>query len=409
MGGAFFTGLSGLAASSLGIKVTGNNLANVNTIGYKANNAFFQELLFAGKNDIQVGQGVTPTSIQQVWSQGNIQQSQISTDMAIQGAGYFVVGDGVNSQFYTRAGNFIINKEGKLVTPEGKFVLGYPQVNGQIDTNANLTVLNLAPGQILPAVPTSVIRLTTNLNSETTTGESFSTSTLVYDSLGASHAVTFKFTKTATGWDYELSVPAADVGGLATAPPKVIATGSLTFDNKGKLTSPTGDVTGITITGFTNKAADLKFDWDLFGPNSAVYLSQFNLPSSTSETFQNGNSSGSLASIIVRANGVVEGLFTNGETAPLGQIAIATFTNPQGLVKAGANLYARTTQSGEPTVGAAGAGGRGELRGNALEMSNVDIAEEFIKLIIFQRAYQANSRLITTADEVTQEAIQLKR
>jgi flagellar hook protein FlgE len=446
MGGSFFIGLSGLTASSVGIKTVGNNLANANTVGYKANNAFFQELLFAGISEMQAGQGVIPSRIQQVWSQGNIQQSQVATDMAVQGAGFFVVGDGVNSEFYTRAGNFVLDSEGYLVTGGGMYVMGYPAKDGTIDQNSSLTKLNISLGQVLPPKSTQLVRFVTNLASGTpvcpanpTTEEvnasSFSTSVTVYDSLGESHIVTARFIKTAPDqWTYVMSLPPSDVD-TDIYPDGVIAVGTMTFGSDGTLssvdpdaswTSPGGvtyqpgngtvsdnqpsDVFGIEISDLKNGASTITFDWDIVDLASGkVFLSQFNLPSATSETYQNGNSAGALTSVIVRKNGVIEGLFSNGETSQLGQVVLANFTNPQGLVKAGNNLYARTTDSGEPTIGAAGTGGRGEIHGNALEMSNVEIAEEFIKLIIFQRGFQANSRVVMTADEITQEAIALKR
>jgi len=414
MSGAFFIGLSGLTANSLGIKNVGNNLANTNTIGYKASNLFFEELRSASEGP-DGGQGVDISATQQVWTQGNIQQSQLATDMAVRGSGFFVVGDGVNSQFYTRAGNFEIDREGKLVTSSGLYVMGFPVVNGVIDPNADLTPIDVTPGKILPANATSEVHFVTNLNSETPSETvnpdlaSFSTSTLMYDSLGASHALTVTFTKTDTGWRYEMTIPASDIGGALTDPPVSIQTGNLSFDSDGKLTSPATDVSGIAITGLANGASDIVFEWTLYDEQGDGLLTQFNLPSSTSETYQNGNGAGTLSDIFVLEDGTIEGLFSNGETSPLGQVVLSNFTSPQGLVRVGDNLYARTTQSGEPTIGAAATGGRGRIQGNAIEMSNVDVAEEFIKLIIFQRGYQANARVITTSDQITLETLQLKQ
>lgn len=406
MGSSFFVGLSGLTSNSLGLRVVGNNLANSNSIGYKSNNLFLQELVFAGS---QFGRGVLAPTLQQVWAQGNIAQSQIATDMAIQGSGFFIVGN-QNGQFYTRAGNFLIGPDGRLMTPDGFDVLGYPvNATGAIDLNSPLTSLDLSPGKVIPPRETSLVRFKTNLNSETAVGEVFSTSAIVFDSLGQSHSVLVEFTKTAPGWDYQMTVPAEDVGGLPSDPPVVVNSGSMTFDNQGILTTPAADITGITISGFSNGAADLTFDWNLYGSSGESFLTQFNLPSATSETFQDGKSAGTLTSFIVRKDGVIEGLFSNGESEPLGQLAVANFSNLQGMAKAKNGLFAQTLQSGEPSIGEAGTGGRGEVLGNALENSNVDIAEEFIRLILFQRGYQANSRVITTADEITQEALNLKR
>ncbi len=410
MGGSFFIGLTGLNASSLGITNVGSNLANTNTVGYKATNVFYEELRAAASGGAESGQGVQPSSTQQVWSQGNIQQSQLATDMAIRGSGFFVVGDGISAEFYTRAGNFTLDAEGKLVTADGLYVLGYPvtEATGEINTNTNLVPLDLKPGKVLPAVATTEIRFTTNLNADAPVGEAFSTTVKIYDSLGVAHPVTIRFEKTAPGqWDYEMTVPSSSVSGGGSG---VLNTGQITFNSDGKLATPASDVTGITFAPASG-ADQVTFTWDLWDEldPTKTYMTQYRLPSSTSQTFQNGQAAGTLDEMIVRSDGVIEGIFSNGETAPLAQIGMALFASPQNLVRTGNNLYARTTQSGEPTIGTPATGGRGNVQGNALELSNVDIAEEFIKLILYQRQYQANSRIITTADQITREAIQLKQ
>jgi flagellar hook protein FlgE len=402
-----------LNSSSLGIRNVGNNLSNSNTIGYKATNLFFEELRAATSGGAEAGQGVQPTSTQQVWSQGNVQQSQLSTDMAIRGGGFFVVGDGVSGEFYTRAGNFSLDSEGKLVTSDGMYVLGYPTdvTTGEINTNTNLVPLDLKPGKVLPAVDSSLVRFTTNLNADAATGETFSTTVKIYDSLGVGHPVTVKFTKTSTAgtWDYEMSVPDESVAG-GGAGAGVLSTGQLTFTSDGLLSTPAADVTGITFNPSSGASA-VTFSWELRDQLDAskAFMTQYQLPSSTSQAYQNGKGAGTLSEMLVRSDGVIEGIFSNGETAPLGQVGMALFTSPQNLVRTGNNLYARTTLSGEPTIGTPDTGGRGNIQGNALELSNVDIAEEFIKMILFQRAYQANSKVITTADQITQQAIQLKQ
>jgi len=436
MGGTFFVGLTGLNASSLAIKNVGNNLANSNTVGFKATNLFFEELRAAASGGADAGQGVQPTATQQVWSQGNVQQSQLSTDMAIRGAGFFVVSDGISSEFYTRAGNFQLNSDGKLVTSDGLYVMGYPVVldTGEINTNTNLVQLDLKPGMILPAVATTSVKFTANLNIEAAVGEegAFSTTVKIYDSLGVGHPVTLQFSKvdadadgnwdTQGVWNFEMSVPTSSVAGADPADPNVvILSGTVSFDAEGRLvpvdvdiatgtgtlSTPPKTIDGISFTPATG-AEDLAFSWDLVESDKDL-LTQFRLPSSTSQTYQNGKGAGTLSEVLVRGDGIIEGTFSNGETAPLGQLGMAIFTSPQNLVRTGNNQYARTTQSGEPTIGTAGTGGRGAVQGNALELSNVDIAEEFIKLIVYQRAYQANSKMITTADQVTQQAIQLKQ
>lgn len=427
MGGTFFVGLTGLNGSALGIRNVGNNLANSNTVGYKATNLFFEELRAAATAGAEAGQGVQPTSTQQVWTQGNIQQSQLATDMSIRGSGFFVISDGIAGEFYTRAGNFTLNKEGKLVTSDGLFVLGYPvRADGSIDTNTNLVPIDLQPGKVLPAVSTTTARFVTNLNSAaqydstTSTGETFSTTVLIYDSVGIAYPLTVSFEKTANDGEWTFNVRVEDKSADLTADPPDpqyidLDSGTITFGTDGKISSWTSDGGDDTSDGklalsFTpaHGGNTVDFDWELF-TNGISNLTNFRLPNATSQTFQDGAGAGSLSEVLVQANGIIEGIFSNGETAPLAQLGLALFTSPQNLVRSGSNLYARTTQSGEPTIGTPDTGGRGTVQGYALELSNVDIAEEFIKLILFQRAYQANSKMITTADSITQQAIQLKQ
>ncbi len=414
--GAFFIALSGLQANSSGLEAVGHNIANSNTVGYKANNVFLQELSYASEAGLNVGLGATWTT-RPDWSPGTLQQTKVATNLALRGEGFFVVTDGV-SQFYTRSGNFLVNNKGQLATSDGLLVLGYPAVNGKIDSNAALTGIEVNKGILLDPVATENIRFVANLNSAMALGDTFSSSIVFFDSLGAEHNLTSEFTKTASGWDYELTIPPEDLaGGSVGDPAVVVASGSMTFDTAGKLTAPAADLTGIDITAsasFANGAADQTLTWELYGSGGTTYLTQFDLPSSTAKTQQDGRGAGSLSAISVRADGIIEGLFTeaqftSGDTSVLGQVVVATFTNPYALNPAGRNTFSGNSEAGPATPGVPGTGGRGRVQGSALENSNVDITEEFIKLILFQRAYQANSRVVLTADEITQEAIQLKR
>jgi flagellar hook protein FlgE len=229
---------------------------------------------------------------------------------------------------------------------------------------------------------------------------------VVYDSLGASHALTFQFSKTAANtWSYDLTIPAEQVG--KTGAPVSISNGTLQFDGNGQLVSPTSDITGLTIAGLANGASDLKFDWHLFD-NGAGMFTQMSAASNVSSGYQNGFSSGSLLDFTIGNDGVIQGAFTNG-TKALGQIALANFANLQGLDREGHNCFGATLSSGQAVIGAPSTGGRGSLAGGALELSNVDIAQEFANLITAQRGFQANARVITAFDEITQETINLKR
>lgn len=405
--------LSGLTASSAALSTIANNLANLNTIGYKDQRVLFRDLFYqtlgssGSGNPIQQGAGAAVSAISSIFTPGNVDPSGVATDVAIMGEGFFVV-QGNGTTTYTRAGNFTPDKNDFLVTAEGEQVMGYPAVNGVINTGQGLTPLSMGKGTISPPTATTNVEIRTNLDASAAVGGNpFSTPVTVYDSLGGSHVLTFTFAKTGTNaWSYQITIPAADVG--ATGNPVVIRSGALTFDGAGMLLTPTADVTGIPITGLVDGANNMTFSWQLYDSGAGV-LTQVAAPSSATSTQQNGNGSGSLSSFSIGADGMVTGSFSNGRTAVLGQLVLANFPNLQGLLRTGRNGFAPTLASGQAVIGAPGTGGRGTLSGGGLELSNVDIAKEFAALIVAQRAFQANARTVTAFDEITQETINLKR
>jgi flagellar hook protein FlgE len=409
---SFSIPLSGLDASSTGLSVIANNLANLNTIGFKSQRAMFQDLFYqqvgtsGSGNPIQVGVGASVSGISSQLTQGSVQASGVPTDVAIQGDGFFIV-NRAGETLYTRAGNLSIGPTGQLLTQDGGLVQGYPAVNGVLNPNATLGPLSIATGITNPPKSTANLQLAMNLDSGTAVNGAFSTSIAVHDSLGATHVLTMNFTKTAANnWNYSITIPAADVGG--TGAPVVVQSGTLTFNGNGQLISPATDITGITISGFANGANNLTFNWNLFSPNNGGLVTQVSGPSATSATQQDGYSSGSLINFTIGSDGVIQGVFSNGQTNPLGQIALASFANEQGLIRNGTNEFLSSLASGAANIGAPGTGGRGSLSGGALEQSNVDIATQFAQLIVAERGYQANAKTVTTFDEVTQTAINLK-
>ena len=413
--------LSGLTTESTALSAIANNLANLNTTGYKDSVVQFRDLFYqnigtsGSGNPIQLGAGAGVAATSSLFTQGNVNPTGVATNVAISGSGFFVAQkNGVVT--YTRAGDFSVDKNAFLVTDDGQQVLGFPFVNGVITTGQGLTPLQLGTGQISAPTPTGAVQINTNLNATAAVGDTFSTPVTIFDSLGASHVLTFTFTKTgANAWDYQIAVPPSELnpivpggGGPPVPQTGILTTGTLTFDGTGTLTAPAADVTGINIVNFANGANDLTFDWTLFNGANAV-LSQVAAPSSTSSTQQNGAGSGSLSSFNIGSDGIITGSFSNGKTAILGQLALATFPNEQGLLRVGRNGFNETLASGQAVVGAPGTGGRGTLSGGALELSNVDIASEFAAMIVAQRGFQANARVVTTFDEVTQDTINLKR
>ncbi len=408
---SFSIPLSGLDATSTGLSVIANNLANLNTVGFKAQRAMFQDLFYqqigtsGSGNPVQVGVGTSVSGISALLTQGSVQTSGVPTDVAIQGAGYFIGNKG-GETIYTRAGNLSLSASGQLLTQEGAAVLGYPAVNGLINANSTLSPLSIATGTTNPPKATGNAQLTMNLDSGTAIGGSFSTAIIVNDALGATHVLTYNFTKTAANaWNYSITIPGADVGAAA---PVVIKSGTLTFNGSGQLLTPAANVTGIAIAGLADGASNLTFNWNLYGANGGGgLLTQVAGSSTTSATQQDGFSSGSLVNFTIGSDGVIQGIFSNGQTNPLGQIALASFANEQGLIRNGSNEFLASLASGAANVGIPGTGGRGTLSGGALEQSNVDIATQFAQLIVTERSYQANAKSITTFDQVTQTAINL--
>jgi flagellar hook protein FlgE len=282
-------------------------------------------------------------------------------------------------------------------------VMGYPAVDGVVSTSATLQPMQIGIGSVTPASATTEFNISANLNSGAAMGTSFSSTTPVYDSLGTSHELTVNYTNTGTNtWSYTVNMPAADTGGSSS----VVASGNLTFDSSGKLTSPTASV-AISIPSFTDGAASMNLAWNLNGSSGTPTITQTNLASSTTATTQNGEASGTLTSYSVSTNGTIEGTFSNGQTSALGQVAVATFANTEGLLANGNNGYQGTSASGSPQVGIAGTGGRGVITGGSVESSNVDVATEFAKMIVAQQAYQANARSVTTMKTITDDTIQM--
>ena len=405
--------LSGLDAASSALSVISNNLANLNTTGYKTQEASFKDLFYqnigeTGAGDpIQMGAGTAVNSISSNYTDGSLDTTGVSTDAAITGSGFFVTQRN-GAVDYTRDGQFTTNATGDLVTQDGQSVMGYAAVNGVIPPSQALAPIVVGQGLTSPPLATANLQLDTNLDASAAVGNTFSTPIAVYDSLGVSHTLTFQFTKTAANtWSYNATIPAADVG--ATGAPVGISTGNLTFNGNGVLTAPAANVSGIAVTGLADGAGNMNLSWNLFDANNNPLVSQVASPSTTTSTTQDGYSSGTLLNFNIGSDGVIQGTFSNGKTAPVAQIAMATFANDQGLQRVGTNDVIDTLSSGAPVIGTPGTGARGTLTGGALEQSNADIATQFANMIVAQRGFQANAKVVTTFDEITQNTIDLIR
>ncbi len=394
---SLFSGISGLRSHQTMLDVTGNNIANVNTTGFKASQIQFQDTLsqmlnaasspqdgVGGQNPAQVGLGVQVAGITTNFTQGAAQLTGRSTDMMISGDGFFVVRQGTQ-QYYTRAGSFDFDSTGQMVLPgDGAMVQGWAaDANGVIDTSRPVGDIKVGVGTVMPAKATTRAPFSGNLQADAAEGKIQTITVKAYDALGNAREIALEFEKGAAGW----TMTAGD--GTATYP----ATGSvaMTFDAAGR---PTFADTTFALGGVTV---------DLTGVTSMAGVDTI------AADKQDGYAAGILESFTLGSDGTINGAFSNGLKQDLGRIAMASFTNPSGLSKAGGSLFTTTVNSGDPQIGSAGTGGRGTMSSGSLEMSNVDLSTEFTQLIIAQRGFQANSRVITTSDEVLQELVNLKR
>ncbi|MDH6237271.1 flagellar hook protein FlgE [Cryobacterium sp. CG_9.6] len=389
---SLYSGISGLRAHQAMLDVTGNNIANVNTTAFKASAAQFQDTLsqmtqaaggpqatVGGTNPAQVGLGVQVAGISTNFAQGSAQSTGRATDIMISGDGFFVTQLG-NETLYTRAGAFDFDAQGRLVSPDGAIVQGWNAVNGVIGTGGATGNIQLPVAATSPAQATANASVTGNLPSDAAVGTSLIRDIEVFDGSGTASTISLKFVKEATG-----SWTASDANGAAGA-----ATASLTFED-GVMTPAGG---ALTVGGINVSLAAIQG----FAGLTTVAFSA-----------QDGKAAGTLESFTLGADGTLSGLFSNGEQEAIGRISLATFVNPGGLEKAGGSGYRATFNSGVAALGTAGTGGLGSLQAGSLEMSNVDLSQEFTNLIVAQRGFQANARIITTSDEVLQELTNLKR
>jgi len=417
---AMFSGISGMKAFKSSLDVIGNNIANVNTTAYKAGRATFKDMLAqtmisasspsatnGGTNPSQVGLGVRIGSIDTDQGQGSMLATGRGTDLAIEGNGLLALGNSTRI-FYTRDGSFSLDADNNLVSASsGLRVLGWTAdpTSGLIDTTAPITAaskINIPVGGLSVARQTSEVKIGGNLDASAALGTGYPIRFAIYDSLGLTHEVEMTFTKAANQpappnqatWDYNIVCP--DVG---AAP---VAAGSITFDPLGHsqvpsipisltFATPNGSVQPLTATVKTDN------------------ISQLDGQNTVDMTYQDGLPLGTLESYSIDRTGLVVGTFTNGSLRDLGQIVLAAFNNPAGLSKSGNNLLVESPNSGSPRHSMPGAGGLGMVTSGFLEASNVDLATEFANMIVAQRGFQANSRIISVSDEVLQELVTLKR
>ncbi len=405
---SMFAGVSGLRNHQTMMDVVGNNIANVNTTGFKASQVTFAEAISqtlaggsastatrAGINPTQIGLGANLGSIERIFTQGASQVTGRETDLSIQGDGFFVI-EADGERAYTRSGVFSFDDAGNLSALGGFKVQGWmPDGTGVIDTKRPVDDIVLPTGQLIAPVATTNVDVAGNLSADALVGDTSQSSITVYDSLGAAHEVQFTFTKAGVN-AWTLS---AEINGSALT----VADPNVTFDGTGALTS----TSVTTLSGYTPPGANpLSFTVDFA---SGANLAQFGGSSNMEARSADGSAIGGLIGYSIGDVGTIEGQFSNGQTRVLAKIATAAFANPTGLLQGGNGNFQSTAQSGAALIGEPGTSSRGLLAAGALEMSNVDLAREFTNLIIAQRGFQANSRVITTSDELLSDLVNLKR
>lgn len=409
---SLFAGISGLNANATAMTVIGDNIANVNTIAFKGNQSTFANVLsssLASSGEGNIGRGVEFWGAVPSWNQGSLENTANPTDMAINGQGFFTVKDGNGSSFFTRAGQFHLDKNGDMVNPAGYVLQGY-----EIDSDGNLgnfTDISIPGERISPPTATENFSIDINLDNGAAVSDTFSTTVTVYDSLGNAIATNLTFTKVAAPartWQVEGTIPPTVGTGVTFN--GGAASDLFTFDAGGELIDPAGNIT--MELALTNGAASTQvINWELFDAagTSLEDVTGYASPSTVTFQQQDGYPAGILAGISVDEDGTVTAAYSNGQLIPVFRVAVADFPSYYGLTKQGENLYKESLASGPAMIGLAGQGSRGTISPMSIEMSNVDLAQEFVKMITTQRAFQANSRVITASDEILTELINIKR
>lgn len=430
---SLFTGISGMKANGIALSVIGDNIANMNTIGFKASRVTFGDVmsqtLTSGTSSSQIGRGVFMSDISPLFTQGSFESTGNALDMAIDGDGFFIVKDNAGV-YYTRAGQFALNRDGFIVNPSGLKLQGYHYTTegqltgilGDIDisrfnnSTAPSSTINISANIDSRSIPVSG-GFDIDVNDDGTTGDidpnsyHFSSTVKVYDSLGNARHITLYFTKTNTNeWQWNAVVEGND---SASGNTEIQANGTMTFDSTGALISLTTN--NGTVPPGTTAIVDALFNFgggaSLNQPVDVNFLNftQFAAESGTLFQSQDGFPAGTLKGLSISQEGIISGIYTNGQIKSIALIAAAKFAAPSELIKFGKNLYSESFESGHAHIGTPGRLGIGRVISNALELSNVDLAEEFVRMISAQRGFQANSRVITTSDELMQELVNLKR
>lgn len=412
-----FSAISGLRAHRTMLDVVGNNIANVNTSGFKGSSVIFQDILsqtiqgagagaptaeIGGTNPSQIGLGVGIGKISTNYGQGALQRTDRDMDFAIRGDGFYMV-ETAGEQMFTRAGSLSLDASGRLVTATGGIVQGWSaDPLGNLDTNSPIGGISVPVGDLIPPTPTTDISFNGNLPTDDPIGQTIRTAVDVFDTQGQAILAAFTFTKTAAN-EWTVTGEYGEPGATTAI---TVTDDVITFDANGDITSPT-DLNANVAAGQIPGVPAFTLSLD----SESGRVSQYgDLASGTvAVTVQDGSAAGSLQAMSVSQEGVLVGSYSNGRNRAIGQFALTLFANPEGLEKIGDSNFRSSVNSGVAQVSTAGAGGRGLISSGTLEMSNVDLASEFTNLIVAQRGFQANSRVVTASDELLSDIVNLKR
>jgi len=419
---SFNIGVAGLSAAGSGLSVIGDNIANAGTTGYKASRPEFQDVLATSLNGVsggdQFGAGVRLAHIKPIMTQGNVTRTESITDLAISGNGFFQV-EAPFGKAFSRDGSFHFNKEGALVNSDGYKVMGFKaDENNKITSKLEeIKVGNTAIG----AKATKKVKISMNIDSreeikafdplKPDETSAYSNTLTVYDTVGTPRLVTMYFNKSANNnWEYHAMADGADIEGGAPGVLQEAGAGTIQFDDQGRLSLEQGAITFNFNKGAKPQVIEFDFGESITEGGDGLQAStQYGSTSTTARHEQDGFSAATLASLSFNDNGILTAVYDNGETKDISQMAIAKFENNEGLFKMGKNLFQESKVSGQAAMGKPVTGGRGEIISKSLELSNVDIASEFVNLMTSQRNFQASAKTLTTADQMIQEVFNIKR
>jgi flagellar hook protein FlgE len=407
---SFYTALSGLTADTTALDVVGDNLANMNTQGFKSNNINFEDAMNEATASLQIGAGVGSTVTDRDFSQGNISSTGQPLDLAIQGSGFFMVQSPSGQTMYTRDGTFSLNSSGQLEDANGDLVQGWMGANGVVNASGATGPITVPLLNSRPPVATQNMTLSANLDANAAVGDTFSTPIQVYDSLGNAQTLSVTFTNTGAGaWSYEVDIPGQDLTGGKSGTETSLAKGTLTFDANGNLETPAPG-TPITVTNTTalaDGAATLNINWNPYDSSNNPTLTGFAQTSAASGSTQDGSAAATVTGVQLNNGGIMVATYSDGTTQNLAQVAVANVSNPSSMIATNNNDYLLGSGTITPSVGGAGTGGRGNLVGQSIEASNVDMATEFTDLIVYQQGYEANSKVLTTISQMDQTLLQI--